>query len=500
MAFFDSTVVNVALPVMQRELDMPVNRAQWVVEAYALMLSSLVLVGGALGDRFGRARVFTAGVALFAVASATCGFAPGVLSLILARGVQGIGAAMLVPGSLALISAAYPEAERGPAIGTWSAFSSGTSAVGPVLGGWIVASVSWRWIFFINVPVAALVILIAQTRVAETRDELAPQRMDWLGAFLVTLGLGLIVYALLAAEQDSGGHAIALMAAGAAAFAAFLGVEALRPDPMVPLRLFRSRTFAGTNLLTFLLYAALGGTLFFVPFNLIQIRHYSPQAAGGSLVPLVLLITAMSRWAGGLSNRFGARLPLVVGPAIAAVGLALLALPDVGGSYWTTVFPGVVALGIGMGITVAPLTATVMGAVDPHHAGVASGVNNAVARAAGLLAVAGLGVVLVAQFDRELDARLAQVPMDPATARAVDAERSNLGAAEFSMVDDADERSRLNRAFEAAYIAGFRVVMLCGALLAAAGALAAFVLVEPRRVMPASVDRRAGLTAPRSRP
>jgi EmrB/QacA subfamily drug resistance transporter len=486
MGFLDGTVVNVALPVMQRDLGATVDGVQWIVEAYALLLASLVLVGGALGDRLGRRRVFVAGTVLFALASAGCGVAPTLTLLIVARAIQGIGAALLIPGSLALISAAYPEETRGAAIGTWSAFSAVTSAVGPVAGGWVVTHASWRWLFFFNVPFAAVIVALAILRVGETRDDEASPHLDLAGAALVTVGLGLIVYALVDSERAGGIgslRTIALLILGALTLAAFIVVEARQVAPMVPLSLFRSRTFAGANLLTLLLYAALGGALFLVPFNLIQVQRYSPAAAGAALLPFVVLISALSPWAGSLAARFGPRPLLVVGPLLAAAGFALLAVPTTGGVYWTTFFPGITVLGLGMGFTVAPLTTAVMGSVDNRHAGVASGINNAVSRTAGLLAVAGLGVLLLARFNAVLDGELAALSLPPTVASAVDAERNKLAAADFSAFAP-PLREALRQAFDLAYVAAFRALMIAGAALAALGALAGLVLIEPRRAAP----------------
>lgn len=498
MAFLDGTVVGVALPVMQLELRASVDEAQWVVESYALLLAALVLVGGALGDRLGRRRVFSWGVLLFSLASAGCGLAPSMQGLIAARAVQGVGAALLVPGSLALISAAFPEAQRGPAIGTWSAASAITAAVGPVAGGWVVMHGSWRWLFLLNLPLAAVVLGLARLRVRETRDEEAAGRLDLLGAALATAGLFLVVYALIDSGATGGigsARALGLLALGAATLAAFVLVEARRASPMVPLSLFRSRTFAGANLLTLLLYAALGGALFFVPFNLIQVQRYTPAAAGASLLPFILLISALSPWAGALAARLGCRTLLVIGPLVTAAGFALLAVPTTGGRYWTTWFPAVVVLGLGMGLTVAPLTTAVMGSVDARHAGVASGINNAVSRAAGLLAVAALGVLLLARFDGELDGRLARLALPAPAAAAVAAERGKLGGADLSSLD-ASLRPALREAFDLAYVAGFRWLMVTCGLLAAGGALAALLLVEPA----ARPAPRAPTRAARGRP
>ena len=482
MVFLDGTVVNVALPAIQEALGGTVAQMQWIVEAYALLLASLVLVGGALGDRLGRKRVFSAGVAFFALASATCGAAPSASLLAIARGVQGIGGALLVPGSLALISAAYPERERGRAIGTWSAASGVTGAIGPVVGGWVVAHSSWRWIFFANVPLGAVVLAITARGVDETRDETASRGIDWLGALLAAGGLGAVVFALLDAPNAGGlrsPRSLLSLAAGLATLGAFVLAEARQKHPMVPLALFRSRTFAGTNLLTLLLYAALGGAFFFIPFDLIQVHGYSAPAAGASLLPLVVLVSAMSPWAGAAVARFGTRLPLVAGPLVTGAGFALLARPGAGGTYWTTFFPGMLVLGLGMGATVAPLTTAVMGSVDGHHAGVASGINNAVSRAAGLLAVAGLGAVLTARFDGALDATLDSMAVASDARAVASAQRAQLAGADLSGVEPV-ARAALRRAFNEAYVAGFRTLMLVCAALAVAGALVSWALVEPR--------------------
>src|SRR5947199_7305573 len=403
MVFIDSTVVNVALPALQKNLDATVLDVQWVIESYALFLAALLLAGGSMGDRFGRRRIFCSGVALFALASIGCGLAENVSQLIVARAIQGVAGALLVPGSLAIISASFDEAKRGQAIGTWSGFTAITAGVGPVLGGWLIENVSWRAVFFINVPLALVVILISLRHVAENTDR-ETTHVDWLGAILAALGLGALVYGLIESSQVgfNDRSVIMALAAGLVVLILFLFVESRLSQPMLPLTLFRSRTFAGTNLLTFLLYAALGGTLFFLPLNLIQVQQYSATAAGAVLLPFILIMSFLSRWSGGLVARCGPKLPLVVGPVITAVGYLLFLLPGIGGNYWTNFFPPVVVLGLGMAITVAPLTTTVMSWIGQNRAWTASGANMAVARTASLIAIAVLGVVMLRVFGTSL--------------------------------------------------------------------------------------------------
>ncbi len=484
IAFIDGTVVNVALPVLQRDLQATVADVQWIVEIYSLFLAALILVGGSLGDHFGRRRIFALGIFLFALASIGSGFAPNVPMLILARALQGIGGAMLVPGSLAIISASFEEARRGRAIGTWSGFTSITAAIGPVLGGWLVQYASWRWVFFINVPLAIIVLILLFWHVPESRDEEGARSLDWLGALLATIGLGVLVYGLIQAGQAGLGNPVVLscLIVGVLVLLAFVLVEARSKEPMLPMGLFRSRTFSGANLLTLFLYAAMGGALFFFPFNLIQVQGYTTTASGASMLPLILIMFLLSRWSGGLVARYGAKLPLVVGPIIVAIGYVLFTLPGVGGSYWTTYFPAVVVLGLGMAVSVAPLTTAVMGAVEPHRAGIASGVNNAVSRMAGLLAIAVLGIVMLGVFSSSLDNRLTVLSVPPHVRQAIDAQRVKLGGIQIPADVDHDLSLSLQRTIDDAFVDGFRVVMLSAAGLALASALSAFLLIEGKKV------------------
>lgn len=483
MAFIDGTVVNVALPFLQTSLNATAIGIQWVVEAYSLFLSALLLVGGSLGDRYGRRWIFNIGVVVFALASAACGLAANIEQLIAARAVQGIGGALLVPGSLALISSSFNEEERGRAIGTWSGFSAMTTAIGPVLGGWLVEHVSWRAAFFVNVPLAIAVLVISVWHVPESREEGPHGPLDWTGATLATLGLGALVYGLIESPRlgFSNWLVSATLAGGALCLLLFVVNEARAKDPMVPLRLFRSKDFAGTNLLTLLLYAALSGMFFFFALNLIQVQGYSATAAGAALLPLVVIMFSLSRWSGGLVNRFGAHLPLMAGPAIAAAGFAMFAWPAVSPNYWKSFFPAMIVLGFGMAITVAPLTTTVMGSVTEEQAGVASGINNAVSRTAGLLAIAVFGVVILHAFSFDLGRRLNDFGFDAELKNAVYEQRVKLAGLEIPNNIDPATREILKQTVAGSFVFGFRLIMLLSAALALASAFFAWLLIGKSR-------------------
>ncbi|WP_432030215.1 MFS transporter [Streptomyces sp. 1222.5] len=389
MAMLDSTVVNVALPTIGRDLDASLAALQWTVNAYMVTLAGLILLGGSLGDRYGRRKVFVVGVVWFAAASLLCGFAPSPVVLIAARALQGVGGALLTPGSLALIQASFHPDDRSRAVGVWSGFGGIGAAIGPFLGGWLVTGPGWRWVFLLNVPLALLCVPVALRHVPESSDEKAHGRFDVLGAALGALALALLTYALI--EARAGSVAVAATAVlGVVAAVAFVYVERHRPEPMLPPGIFASRQFTAVNLVTLCVYAAFGGFFFLTALQLQVVAGYSPLAAGTALLPTTVLMLLFSSRSGALADRTGPRLPLTVGPLLCAVAMLLMLRVGENADYLTDVLPAVLVMGAGMVTLVAPLTATVLASVDTSRAGLASGINNAAARAAGLLAVAAL--------------------------------------------------------------------------------------------------------------
>lgn len=486
MAFIDMSVVNVALPVLQRSIGASFAEAQWVVEAYVLLLSALTLLGGTMGDIYGRRLIFGIGILIFALASAACGLATTPAILILARVAQGIGGALMVPGSLALIAALIPQDRRGKAIGLWSACTGVMVAAAPALGGWLVHALSWRWVFLINLPLAVLALAILAARVPESRAG-GGRGLDLPGATLATLGLGGLTFGLIEAGRHSfvsppAGIPILL---GLVALGLFIFVEARSDEPMIPLSLFRLPVFAGVQAYTFLLWAALQGALFFVPFRLMQVQGFGPLQAGTALLPFVIVVSVLSRWTGILVDRHGARLYLVAGALLTGAGFLLLMLPDATTGYLLGFLPGLLVMGTGMGFCAAPVTVVALNAAGPEHVGVSSAVNNMVARVGGLLAIAAFGLALAARFNHHLDQSLDQLALPPAAVAALEPERPKLAAAELPPGLPEAQQTELAGAIDAAFVEGYRWVMgLAGFLAFLSAAIAVFTLGRRKDVKP----------------
>jgi EmrB/QacA subfamily drug resistance transporter len=480
ISFIDESVVNVALPAIETDLATSVVVVQWIVNAYTLCLSAFLLIGGAAGDLFGRRRVFVIGVAIFAAASAWCGLSANVSELILARAVQGAGAALLIPCSLAIIGATFDDSERGKAIGTWAGFSAVAAAIGPLFGGWIVDHFTWRWIFLINPVLALPTIWIALYHVPESRDVESKGGLDWRGSILVFLALAGLAFGLISAPTRGWSDATVLLSLliGLLLLAAFIREEAHSQNPMLPLDLFRSRTFSAVNLLTLLLYAALAGAFFFLPFALIQVGGFSAERAGAAFLPLTLIMALLSRWSGGLLDRFGAKWPLVIGPTIAALGFGLLALPINGGSYWEFLVP-ITILGLGIVVTVTPLTTVVISAVPAHQTGVAAGINNAVASVASLFGIALLGALALGIYDQALDDGAAKAVSGPVQ-QAIQIARGQFVAGPALSLVQGDDRQTAEIVIKGSLGKSIQIIMLICAALALAGGVSGLLLPTSR--------------------
>ena len=486
MAFIDGSALNAALPAVQRDLQASGAGLLWVLNGYLLVLAALILEGGSLGDRLGRKRVCMVGISVFALASLGCGLAPSISWLIAARVAQGVGGALLSPGSLALISAGFPADQRGKAIGTWSATTTLVTLGGPALGGWLADAGWWRIIFLLNLPLAAVALLVLWRKVPETRDE-TNTGTDGMGSVLASVGLAALTFGLLSAPDRGWNHPMSwgTIGGGMAILALFVRVEAQSKHPMLPLHLFRSRTFSGANLLTLLLYGALTAAMLFLALNLVQMQQYSQLQAGLAFMPLAGLIALLSRWAGHRADARGPRALLTTGPLAVAAGFGWLG--QVGftrgpAEYWTTFFPGLALFGLGMALTVVPLTTAVMTAVADHYAGTASGINNAVSRTAGVLALALLGAFALTHFADQLQQRTAQLPLSSLARRALHQQASKLGAAvvpaTVPMRQHAAVQVAIRRAFENTYQ---WMLWLCAGLAASSAGVAFWLVPKGRR-------------------
>ncbi len=479
IVFIDQTVVNVALPAIRRDLHAGLATQQWVVDAYLLTLGSLLLVGGSLSDLLGRRRVFAAGVAGFGATSILCAAAPDPVLLVVARGVQGVAGALLVPSALAIIVAAFDDDERGAAIGSWTAWGGIAGIAGPLLGGLLVQVSTWRLVFAVNLVPVALAMYLIVRHVPTALDEREHRHVDIPGALLCALGLGGVVTGLIEQPTRSFGDVLVgpAIAAGAACLIAFVLYERRSPAPMLPLGLFRRRNFAVGNVATLLVYAALGAASFFISVYLQQVAGYRPIGAGLALIPSTLIMFAFARRVGGLADRLGPRFFMGSGPIVAGLGLLWFARLGSHASYAADVLPGAVLFGLGLTITVAPLTAAVLAGVDEHQAGIASGVNNAVARVASLIAIAGVGAVVAAQFGSTLDNRVRGVPLNARDQAAVASAQSRPLASPHPGL-----APRIDAAVRDASVDGFRAGMLAAALLSiAGGAISAVGIQNPRR-------------------
>ena len=482
MVFIDLSTLNVALPAIQRDLGINGKNLLWIINAYALFLSSLMLLGGSLGDIYGRKKIFVIGIIIFSVSSFLCGVSNGVEMLIIVRGFQGVGGALMVPGSLAIISAVIPSERRGKAYGTWSTFSALTTSAGPVLGGWLAGIGLWRVIFYINLPLALFTIIALVAKVPESKDESA-KGLDIPGAFFATIGLAGITYGFLEASDSAftALRVIISLSAGVFSLIVFLIIEMRSSHPLMPLNLYKSKTFSGVNLLTLLMYTALNVGLFFLPINLVQIQGYREVTAGLAILPFAILISAMSRFSGIFADKFGSRRPLIVGPIVAGIGILLLSFPGVTNGpsdYWQTFFPGILLLGLGMGIVVAPLTATVMSAVPSGNTGIASGINNTMARIAGLVAIAVLGSFIIISFRNNLESGTSDLNLTHK--QKIELAKNSNDLAETKPPEGLTEKqtTRINQEIKRSFVNAFDLILYLSAALALLSAITAFFTVE----------------------
>lgn len=480
MAFINGSVVNVALPAIQSSLNATVADMQWVISIYTFILGTLILVGGSAGDYYGRKRVFGLGVFLFLITTIWCGLAPDVHQLIIARGGQAIGGALMIPGSLAIITDVYEQEQRGKAIGTWSGITALATALGPLLGGILVDHLSWRFIFLISIPMAVTALIILFWRVPESKEPDHSAKPDWQGALLAILGLGLICFGLIEASDFGVDNPVVIstFSAGVILLTGFIWVEKKAEDPMMPPSLFQSKTFSGANLVTMCFYFSLAGVFFLLPFNFIQIQGYSATAAGAAFIPFPLLVGGLSRWSGGMIVRFGARPLLIVGPLLTGIGFILLGTYGVTPDYWSSFFPGIFFMGLGVAISFAPMNTTVMSAVDRSDAGKASGVNKAVSRLSGMFSVALLGALAISIFGSELDQTMQQGEIPQQVQQHMMGEAANLAKADIPADISAEMKKKLEGNIQHSFLFSYSIVMYVAAGLVMLGALFSALMID----------------------
>jgi len=483
MAFIDGTALNVVLPALQKSLNATAADLFWLLNAYLLILASLILVGGSLGDKLGRKKIFMWGISVFILGSGMCGFAPNVNYLIAFRIIQGFGGALMIPGSLSLISSSIDEKERGKAIGTWSAATTILILAGPILGGALADAGLWRYIFFINIPIGIISLIILWQKVSETRDEDADQAIDFSGAATIALGLASLTFGFLRAPALGFGNwqVYSALTLGILLLAAFIQIEHKSKHPMMPLGLFSNPVFSGINLLTFFLYAGLGASMLFMSLNMVQVQGYTQLQSGLTFLPFTALMIALARSAGAWADKFGPRLFLIFGPATAGVGMLILSfIKQTHGAsdYWTTFFPGVIVFGLGMSFTVAPLTATVMGSVSDHLSGTASGVNNALTRVANVFANAIFGALAVLFFTSALQKKVDKMPLTSAQKQEIVARAADLGNAKVPNSIGKQQEAQIERIYHEGFISAYGSIMRISAGLAFLGAAMAVFFIK----------------------
>jgi len=477
MAFLDGSVVGIAVPTIQAKLNATITGIQWIVNGYTLMLCSLILISGALGDKFGRKKIFIYGIGLFIISSYLCSISQSINQLVIFRIIQGIGGAMMVPGSLSIINIAFEEHNRGYAIGVWSGFAGGVGALAPLLGGWLVQTFGWPSVFYINIPLGIIALLLAFKYIPETRDNESTQ-IDILGAFLIFLSLLGIAWGLISVSDLGWNNpAIAIsLVGGITAFIFFIIVQKKSKHPLVPFNIFNSSLVVGANLATLFLYFALSGVIFFLVLNLQQVQHYSPIIAGLAMLPTILLITFLSGVGGKVADKIGPRLPMILGPLVVAIGMTILAFSGTHANYFTQIFPGLILFGLGMSFVIAPLTKSAL-AVEGKYSGAASGINNAVARIAGLLAIALLGLIVVSLFEGHLSHTINSLSMKNSMKEQIMIQQDKLAGIEIPHNFDMQTKNEIQNAIDTSFVYGFRWAMGITALLAFLSSVTSFLLI-----------------------